>query len=839
MSRKAHQGSAPSSLLHGPRAPASAVAAVETGASEGGAASAGSDAPSPAWVSADTGVIDAVVAPRGAPAELADDDLAVFLEMSNEIFGVFDLEQGLVWSNGAAAALLGYEEAELAQMSLVDLIHHDDLVEAMALFDQHAGDVEPSGVQSRYRCKDGSWRWLEWTARMSPESGFVYGAARDVTDRHIAQEAIGANEAWLQAILDHSTAAIFVKDRLGRYVVVNEVFLHSFGFERDDVLGKTVAEIWPGAPVDDEDRRVLDHGEVFTRDDAVKLDDGTHIMMTTRFPLLDGSGVVTGMAAIATDITEWTRVQGALAERQRLLDTVIRACPDIVTVIDGQGLVREISEASARILGYDIRHPVQNEIEALIHPEDIARVREEAAKLFSMPDTQLDLKYRVRHADGRWVVVDSRGQAMVGDDGTTVGAVVVSRDVTDELEVEAEMHVAVEAAEQASKAKSDFLSRMSHELRTPLNSVLGFSQLLEMDDLPDHHGEAVHHIMRAGRHLLNLIDEVLDIARIESGNLELLLEPVPIHQVLGDAMDLTGPLAERGGISVVADLGRCPDACHVLSDRQRLLQVMLNLLSNAVKYNRAGGRVGVSAEAVSPDLVRITVTDTGNGIRTEDLDRVFEPFDRLGAESSGVEGTGVGLTLSKYLVERMGGTIAVHSRLGEGTTFTVDLPTAAAPQVAAGGLEPQPDELPSVATLRVLHIEDNLANLELVEQVLTRSGVVELLAAMSGSLGLELAREHRPHLVLLDLHLPDMSGTELLDSLQADPRTADIPVVVVTADATPSQIQRLRDIGVAAYLTKPIDIRELLRVVETMSTPTGSTPTGSTPTGSAPNGGLQ
>jgi PAS domain S-box-containing protein len=755
--------------------------------------------------------------PAGAPGGLADDDLAVFLEMSSEIFGVFDLKQGLVWSNGTAATLLGYGEEELASMSLVDLIHPDDLSEALALFDQPTGDAEPAGVESRYRCKDGTWRWLEWTARQAPESGLVYGSARDVTHHHVAQAALIANEAWLQAILDHSTAAIFVKDRMQRYVLVNEVFLRSLGLERDDVLGRTVAEIWPGVPIDDSDLRVLEHGEVFTRDDVVTLDDGTHVMMTTRFPLRDSSGAITGMSAIATDITEWTRVQTALAERQRLLDTVIRACPDIVTVLDANGHVREISEASARILGYDLRNPIHDEIEDLIHPDDVARVHEESAQIFSAPDTQLDLMYRVRHADGRWVVLDTRGQAMVGDDGTTVGAVVVSRDVTDELEVEAEMHVAVEAAEQASKAKSDFLSRMSHELRTPLNSVLGFSQLLEMDDLPDHHGEAVSHIMRAGRHLLNLIDEVLDIARIESGNLELLMEPVAIRQILGDAIDLARPLAERGGISIVSDLELCPGTVHVHADRQRLLQVMLNLLSNAVKYNRSTGRMGVAVEALSPDRVRITVTDTGNGIRTEDLDRVFEPFDRLGAETSGVEGTGVGLTLSKYLVERMGGTIAVYSKVGEGTTFTVDLPTAAAPEVAVGGPDAPPEGLPSVTTLRVLHIEDNLANLELVEQVLTRSGVVELLAAMSGSLGIELARQHVPHLILLDLHLPDISGTDLLDTLRADPRTADIPVVVVTADATPSQIQRLRDLGVAAYLTKPIDIRELLSVVDTMS----------------------
>ena len=488
-------------------------------------------------------------------------------------------------------------------------------------------------------------------------------------------------------------------------------------------------------------------------------------MMTTRFPLLDSTGAITGMAAIATDITEWTRVQAALAERQRLLDTVIRACPDIVTVFDADGRVREISEASARILGYDLHDPVHEEIEPLIHPDDILRVHEEAAKIFSAPDTQLNLTYRVRHADGRWVVLDTRGQAMVGDDGTTVGAVVVSRDVTDELEVEAEMHVAVEAAEQASKAKSDFLSRMSHELRTPLNSVLGFSQLLEMDDLPDNHAEAVGHIMRAGRHLLNLIDEVLDIARIESGNLELLLEPVAIRRVLGDAIDLAGPLAERGGITVVTDLELCPDSLHVLADRQRLLQVMLNLLSNAVKYNRAGGRGGVAVEAISSDLVRITVTDTGNGIRAQDLDRVFEPFDRLGAETTGVEGTGVGLTLSKYLVERMGGTIAVSRSSARGPPSPSTSPPRTHPRPPSAGPEAAPrTRCPTVATLRVLHIEDNLANLELVDQVLTRSGFVEILAAMSGSLGIELAREHRPHLILLDLHLPDMSGTELLDA---------------------------------------------------------------------------
>ena len=746
---------------------------------------------------------------------LASEDLEVFLQMSTELFAVIDPTSGLLWSNGAAAALLGYQEDELRGVSFVDVIHPDDFDEVRSAFLQPTGPARP--VRTRYRCKDGGWRWLEWTALTDAGTGLVYGAARDVTARHAAQGALAANEARLQAILDHSSAAIFVKDRMGRYVLVNESFLSAFGFEREDVLGKTVQEIWENAVVDDIDRRVLDDGEVSTRDDIVELADGPHTILSVRFPLRDGSGRIAGMASICTDVTDWTHVESALAERQRLLDTVIRACPDIVAVLDGNGRVCEVSEASSRILGFDLSNPVHAEVESLVHPDDLPAVHAEYAKVISEPEVPMSVRYRVRHADGNWIVLDTRGQTIVADDGNVAGAVIVSRDITDELEIEAQMRAAVEVAEHASTAKSEFLSRMSHELRTPLNSVLGFSQLLEMDGLPDQQGEAVGHIMRAGRHLLNLIDEVLDIARIESGNLELLMEPLSIHHVLRDAIDLVGPLAERRSIDVVADLESCDQGFCVRADRKRLLQVLLNLLSNAVKYNRVGGRVDVAVALAPNDVVRITVTDTGNGIAPADIERVFEPFDRLGAENSGVEGTGVGLTLSKHLVERMGGAIGVHSHLGEGTTFSVELPASIERRVAGGdAAERRTNGTPGVARLRVLHVEDNLANLELVEQVLTRSGSVTLLAAMSGGLGLELAREHRPDLVLLDLHLPDIPGIALLDALRADPRTADIPVVVVTADATPVQIERLRERGVAAYLTKPIDVRELLRVVESI-----------------------
>ena len=293
---------------------------------------------------------------------------------------------------------------------------------------------------------------MEWTARRAPDSGLVYGAARDVTHHHDAQAALRANEAWLHAIVDHSTAAIFVKDRAQRYVLVNEVFLRAFGFAREDVLGKTARQIWPDAPTDEAEREVLDRGVVVTHDEVIELGDDTQVMMVTRFPLLDSAGAVSGVAAIATDISEWTRVRAALAERQRLLDTVIRACPDIVTVLDGNGTVREISEASAhpRIRPPSTpsrRRSRRSSIPMTSTGSTWRRPRSSRARHATRPDLPRPPCRRplgrARHA----------GQAMVGDDGSTVGAVVVSRDVTDELEVEAEMHVAMESAEQAEQGQ--------------------------------------------------------------------------------------------------------------------------------------------------------------------------------------------------------------------------------------------------------------------------------------------------------------------------------------------------------------------------------------------------
>jgi PAS domain S-box-containing protein len=501
------------------------------------------------------------------------------------------------------------------------------------------------------------------------------------------------------------------------------------------------------------------------------------------------------------------------AEMDSLFGTILDASPDMLCLLDIDGTMLRVSGAQEVILGYPAADLVGRSLLDLVHPDDDLMVRQKLQRVADGQATRFDVRYRLARADGVWTTVATRGRAVLDDMDAPIAIVAASRDVTGDVQAEQKLLLAVSTAEQASQAKSEFLSRMSHELRTPLNSVLGFAQLLEMDELSPSQEEAVAHILRAGRHLLGLIDEVLDIARIEMGHLDLTMEAVDLRALVNDAVGLTSPLADRAGVSVTVAGSLDSRAC-VHADRQRLLQVLLNLLSNACKYNSSGGKVRVTCEALRPGFIGVAVSDTGVGIREEDMPKLFEPFERLGAEQIGIEGAGVGLTIAKNLVERMGGVLDVFSKVGEGSTFEVVLKEAPTP--------PEPDRHPAAVVedvaltqaMCVLLIEDNLANLTLIENVLTRRSDVRLLAAMHGSLGLDLAREHQPDLILLDLHLPDQTGAEVLRRLQSDPATAGIPVVVVSADRSPDQERSMRELGAVDYLIKPFDVRDLLRVVD-------------------------
>jgi len=400
--------------------------------------------------------------------------------------------------------------------------------------------------------------------------------------------------------------------------------------------------------------------------------------------------------------------------------------------------------------------------------------------------------------------------ALSGDQGELRGFAKITRDLTERRAQSQERERLQRLAEEASRAKTEFLSRMSHELRTPLNAVLGFAQLLGLDALRPEQREAVEQIQHAGELLLALIEEILDISMIEGDRLTLSLEPIQVDVLVRQCLQIIAPMAAEHGIRIVV-----PPHQHggvfAVADEQRLKQALLNLLSNAVKYNSPHGTIWLTL-AVDDGHSTISVGDCGRGIDPKSIDRLFTPFERLGAECGDAAGTGLGLSLSKRLVELMGGTLTVESELGKGSVFHIALERSDEPFY-------ENEPVPAGATIAdvtatVLYIEDNLANLRLVERILGHVGNVDVISAMQGKLGLEFARAHRPDMILLDLHLPDMTGEDVAAALKQADETRDIPIVILTAAAHASQRRRLLDLGVYAYLTKPFDVAEMLNLVE-------------------------
>ena len=386
-----------------------------------------------------------------------------------------------------------------------------------------------------------------------------------------------------------------------------------------------------------------------------------------------------------------------------------------------------------------------------------------------------------------------------------------------------ELTSARDEAVQASQAKNAFLSSTSHELRTPLNAVLGFTQLLQMSDLSGEDQDAVERILAAGRHLLALINELIDIARIESGEFSLSVEPVAAQPVIAESCQLMGPLAADRSITI-SQPHPWPGLA-VRADRQRLRQILVNLLSNAVKYNRARGTVTITCQAISPDEASVTIADTGHGIPAADLDRIFDPFERLGAEQTAIEGTGIGLPLARAFAEAVHGHLTAASVPGEGTTFTLTLPrTPDMTEAPADDADDAGAPVPRAAldghtetVTRILYIEDNPANIEVICRFLKTRPGVRLRSVTSGHAGLEAAARDNPDLILLDMHLPGMHGDEVLRRLRDNPATAGIPVAVLSAEAAPSVIRHMRASGVIAYLTKPLDLTELGHLLDTLT----------------------
>ena len=557
----------------------------------------------------------------------------------------------------------------------------------------------------------------------------------------------------------------------------------------------------------------------------------------SRFPavvsvtaLRDAQDAIIGYLLIGTDNTARKQIEAEQKQlAQRLRDqqfytrSLIESNIDALMTTDPLGIITDVNKQMEALTGCTrdelIGAPSKN---YFTDPE-----RAEAAiKLVLRGKKVTDYELTARARDGKKTEVSYNATTFYDRDRTLQGVLAIARDVTERKrneqalqETNIELASAKSAAEEANLAKSDFLSSMSHELRSPLNAILGFAQLMELaSPLPtDSQKESIAQILQAGWHLLKLINEILDLSVIESGKVSLSTESVSLAEVMSECQAMMEPQAQQLGIGMT--FPRFDNPFFVSADRTRLKQIVINLLSNAIKYNKEQGTVVVDCTTSTPGFTRISVKDTGAGLSPEKLAQLFQPFNRLGQEAGGVAGTGIGLVVTKRLAELMGGVLGVESTAGEGSVFWCELISCAAPElVVESGEAATVDRPPVPAGARprtLLYVEDNPANMKLVEQLIARRPDMRLLTAVNGTLGIEVERTTRPTVILMDINLPGISGVEALKVLRIDPATAHIPVVALSANAMPRDIEMGLDAGFFRYLTKPIKIKEFMDTLNT------------------------
>ena len=507
----------------------------------------------------------------------------------------------------------------------------------------------------------------------------------------------------------------------------------------------------------------------------------------------------------------------ALVASESRLEFLLKSSPAVIYTCkaDGNHAVTFISENVSSIFGYqpsdfiiDSHFWISN-----IHPDDRQQAEDNLKHLKDKEYHCQEYRFRLKNGDYVWVLDEFR---LIQDKNEKNSEIIgYWADITDRKKIEEDIKFAKDQAVKANQYKSDFLSSMSHELRTPMNAILGFAQLLKMNSTDESEKDNIREIIKAGGHLLDLINEVLDLSKIESGNVEISLEGVRLDDVLEESLALIGPIVTEKNINI--DIGNLTTKqCIIKVDYTRFKQVLINLLSNAVKYNVDGGDIKLEVEPASYDMVRISISDTGKGLTKEQQKLLFVPFERLGAETTEVEGTGIGLVITKQLVEMMGGSIGYKMNEGAGSTFWVKVKKGSSDDIckAIDG------ELVSVADhksqpKKILYVEDNPANMKLVSDVVNLTNH-QLIEAVTGPSGVEAALRHQPDLILLDINLPELDGFDVFRKLQQDPVIRNVPVVALSANAMKSDINKALELGFKDYLTKPINIKTLLSAIEAL-----------------------
>ncbi|MDD4427431.1 MAG: PAS domain S-box protein [Paludibacter sp.] len=781
------------------------------------------------------------------------------IENSHEIIYQLSKDGVFMYVSPAWTNLLGHSVDQVVGHSFTDFVHEDDWKACFDFFNQLLDSkVHKSGIEYRVKHLDGSWYWHSSSASpLIDEDGNIIGVdgiARNITEKRKSDDLLRK----LSLALEQSPVSVVITDLNANIEYVNKRFLDVTGYSLGELIGKNprilksgeqskafYAKLW----------NTLKSGTIWKGEFLNRKKNGELFWeLASISPIINEKGEITNYLGTKEDITERKLFEKQLYK----LSKVVEQSPNMILITDLDFIIEYVNPAFTKVTGY--------------MPEDIVGRQYKYLKTAKADEGEYEEFWEILNSDGVWrgENIDKRKNGelywqdvsinpIYDENGKAIHYISIMQDIsirkkieeelqelninleqkvverTSELSVtneflmneviarkkhEAELKLARNEAEKANKAKSEFISRMSHELRTPMNSILGFAQLFAMGDLTPPQRRGVDHILNSGSHLLKLINEVLDISKIEAGKLSLSVEKIKVKEVISEAIDLVHPLTINSKITIKYE-SRDTDDFSIKADKQRLIQILVNILNNAIKYNKKGGSVSIATslgenEAGKKDKVKISISDTGVGIAEKDLSKLFIPFERLPNTEMTIEGTGLGLSIAKELISLMDGEINVDSKLGEGSTFQVILPYVSNVEADTSKLvDIYPQNGNNKIKGTVLYIEDNHSNIELVEQVLTTYRPdIKLICNKFGKQTVDLATQHAPNLILLDLDLPDIHGSEVIKSLKQNKLTMHIPVVIISADAMPYRIKSLMKSGAERYLTKPLDVLELLNEVD-------------------------
>ncbi|WAR43398.1 PAS domain S-box protein [Methylomonas rapida] len=729
--------------------------------------------------------------------------------------------------NPAASRMFGYSEQEMLGESIEILIPPNHAGEEQAIIARMQKGERIEHFETNRRRKNGETFPVSVT--ISPirnDQGDIIGVSkivRDITARRRAE--IEGREHRFRTLFDTIVDGILVIDDKAHIQALNPAAVRLFGYQPVEVQGQNIKLLMPEPYASEHDgylrnylttgiKKVIGIGREVTG----RRKDGSTFPMELAVSEMevDGERMFTG---IVRDITQRKQAEAEIQVNENRFRALFDTIVDGIIVIDARGHIQALNPAAVDLFGYS-PHEAQGQNVKILMPEPYAS--EHDGYLHNYLTTGIEKVIGIgrevlgKRKDGTTFPIDLAVSEMkVGNERMFTGIV---RDITQRKEIETALNRASEMAVKANQAKTEFLASMSHELRTPLNAILGFSQLFELEaDLPAEYRDYAGEITRAGKHLLALINDLIDLSRIESGKLEMTTQSVKVLDVIHTSIQLVTPLANEQDISLV-NTTPTSENWTVKADAVRLRQVIINLLSNAIKYNYPGGRVMLGCRRHQA-WVDITVTDTGSGIPVEMQNRVFTAFDRLGRETGTTVGTGIGLVITRQIVEAMGGRIGFESLEGTGSTFWVRLPegdnTGPALSPAAADSDRQRLSI-SVERHKLLYIEDNPVNVRLMEQLFAKRKHIDFHTAPSAELGLASIHRALPALILMDINLPGMNGYEAMERLKADPKTTAIPIIALSANAMKEDIERGKRAGFSHYLTKPVDLVKLLAIVDAL-----------------------